>query len=131
MSYSGDQKREYQLNWLRNRKFLVEEKLGGHCVICGSTETLEVDHINWAEKHPSIKGKGFPYSWAWTRIEKELEHCQLLCKACHEEKTFQEKGAYTHGTRSMYKRHQCRCNKCTNWNTLNMRKVRERKRLIR
>lgn len=128
MAYTGDRKREYQLKWVRDRKKKVEDFLGGCCKLCGSVEKLEVDHLTWADKHPDIVGKGFPYTWAWFRIEEELKKCQLLCKICHEEKTFKEKNAFTHGTRSMYAVHKCRCPSCKEWNTLNMQKKRHRQR---
>jgi 5-methylcytosine-specific restriction endonuclease McrA len=93
VGYTGEQKRKYQLAWLAKRRDRGTEILGGKCAICGSTENLEVDHIDPATKDPRIKGNGtggFPWSWSWIWIEAELAKCQALCSDCHQEKSSRE-----------------------------------------
>lgn len=55
---------------------------GKSCVQCGSTENLELDHIDRTTK---IDHK----IWSWTRVKREAEiaKCQVLCHDCHKEKT--------------------------------------------
>lgn len=82
MGYTGDAKREYQRQWVAERRLKGLNLLGGKCVQCGSSEKLEVDH-----KDPSSKISHRIWSWSWQRIEDELSKCQLLCRACHIRKT--------------------------------------------
>jgi hypothetical protein len=75
-------KEQNSKNSVRRKQKLKEEakkKLGGKCIWCGTTENLEFDHIDPAQKQFTISA--FPYSaelW-W----KEVEKCRLLCKSCH------------------------------------------------
>ena len=65
------------------REILIE-KMGGKCVECGCTETLEFDHID-----PSTKS--FNIAAGYTKPKEtllvEVAKCQLLCNKCHIEKT--------------------------------------------
>jgi hypothetical protein len=65
------------------REILIE-KLGGKCVECGCTESLEFDHID-----PSTKS--FNIAAGYTKpkevLLEEVAKCQLLCNKCHIEKT--------------------------------------------
>ena len=72
------------------RKKYGLEKLGGVCVECGETESLDFDHIDPTTKILAI---GKMWSVAWPRFVAELEKCQLLCQECHKIKTKQEKQA--------------------------------------
>ena len=84
MSYiDKDKQRAYQRAWLHNRKrAFYKDKC---CVKCGSKEQLELDHINPAEKVTHRV-------WSWTEAKRNIEiaKCQVLCKACHLEKTLDE-----------------------------------------
>lgn len=55
--------------------------LGGCCAECGSTEDLQIDHVN-----PLLKTIEFsrPHLSGWY---EELENAQLLCYCCHADKT--------------------------------------------
>ena len=99
-----------------NRRKYAIAALGGKCAKCGATDRLEFDHIE-----PSTKL--FKISDVARREDlwlAELAKCQLLCNACHREKTAQEircgvhsvKPAPTHGTHSCYVT-GCRCEPCT------------------
>ena len=61
--------------------------LGGKCVVCGTTEHLEFDHIDPKTKSFDITryvngGKSKHI------FMEELKKCQLLCVECHKKKTF-------------------------------------------
>lgn len=112
MAYVGDEKREYQLRWVSERRDIGYSLLGGKCTFCGSTEKLEVDHINREDKSPLLRsGRRFNWSRSWSFILEELKKCQLLCDACHNNKTSEESKTTTHGL-TMYKKHGCRCPIC-------------------
>ncbi len=67
------------------------EALGGCCVECGSTKSLEIDHINPYHKshRQSILSQGL------SRTMKELDNLQLLCRVCHKLKSdAQRRAAY-------------------------------------
>lgn len=113
MAYIGQQKREYQRMWVRDRRNEYLAKFGSKCRLCDSTDKLEFDHIDSRTK---IDHK--IWSWARHRIETELDKCQLLCAACHIEKTYTIEYADIPkmcGTLQAYKRtrNSCRCNLCS------------------
>ena len=65
------------------REILIE-KLGGKCVECGCTETLEFDHIDPSTKSFNIAAG---YSKPKEVLLEEVAKCQLLCNKCHIEKS--------------------------------------------
>lgn len=89
--------------------------LGGKCVVCGSTEDLEIDHIRRRYKKQEVTSMFLMCTDA--QILKELKKCQLLCHTHHMEKTIRErgqqlvKGKDVHGSISSYR--YCRCPLCT------------------
>ena len=94
----------------RRAKYLAF--LGGKCSLCGSPEQLEFDHLDPKNKHFKIADI---LELNDSRIESEVNKCQLLCKPCHHQKTLdkQEYGKPSaHGTLWRYIRHKCRCPKC-------------------
>ena len=74
----------YQREWAMSRRQRWIDA-NGPCKVCGSNESLEVDHIRPEEKVDHR-------IWTWTRLrrERELKKCQVLCRACHIEKTASE-----------------------------------------
>lgn len=108
MGYKDKEKqREYQRRWVQKRRqdWLDEN---GPCVRCGSTEDLEVDHID-----PDQKISHRIWSWSNSRRNEELEKCQVLCSDCHKKKTRAwHLSNGKHGTRTMYDNHGCRCDDC-------------------
>ena len=74
----------YNLARYNKRKAEAIEILGGACVICGSTEDLQFDHLN-----PSTKKFALGKLWSSTQEHflEELTKCQLLCFGCHQIKT--------------------------------------------
>lgn len=107
----------YMRDYMRARRKARREKfiqlLGGKCVMCGSKENLEFDHLKPKKKEFDISNaKDAPEKI----ILKEVNKCQLLCRPCHMKKTrdkweFGSKPA-KHGSLWRYKRYKCRCKKC-------------------
>lgn len=67
------------------KKKKIVELLGGSCCLCGYNRTnsaLDVHHTDPRKKDPDWGGVR---SWRWSRIEKELVTCVLLCRNCHAE----------------------------------------------
>lgn len=83
MGYTGEQKREYQREWMRKRReeFFSDKS----CVKCNSIDSLELDHIN-----PATKVSHSIWSWSKARRDEELAKCQVLCENCHKEKSATE-----------------------------------------
>lgn len=80
MAYTGDKKREYQREWVaKRRRDWFKDKT---CVRCGSTESLELDHID-----PADKVCHRIWSWSKSRVAVETAKCQVLCNPCHQIKT--------------------------------------------
>lgn len=104
VAYTGDKKREYQREFMRRRRvaYLSDKS----CVVCGSTERLEVDHIV-----PEEKVSHKVWSWAKERREAELAKCQVLCYDHHAEKTREDRKARRKHGRTLYN-HGCRCSVC-------------------
>lgn len=77
-------RRQYVREGKRTRRADWIESQGGRCATCGSTDTLEVDHID-----PSLKEFEIGAVWAYSEEirARELAKCQVLCKACHIKKT--------------------------------------------
>lgn len=73
--------------------------------MCGTTETLEFDHIDSSTKvfviTEKIKSK-------WADLVIELDKCQLLC---HEHHVDKHRTAF-HGSLWMYTNNGCRCDLC-------------------
>jgi 5-methylcytosine-specific restriction endonuclease McrA len=113
MVLTGDTKREYQRNWIAERRAAFFN--GKVCVRCGSTEDLQLDHID-----PAQKVTHNIWSWSQARRDAEIAKCQVLCKACHIVKTIEQMTQvqgitpYRHGTNKMYRR-GCKCGLCKLW----------------
>lgn len=75
--------RGYMLKRYHERRAAAVAKLGGKCVVCGTTEDLDLDHINPVDK-------SFPIGRLWSvkqsTYDAEVEKCQLLCKTHHKQK---------------------------------------------
>lgn len=98
--------RKYQRAWLAGRRatFFSDK----YCVNCGSTDRLELDHID-----PALKLDHKIWAWRAVRQAEEIAKCQVLCNACHKKKTAEYLGRFvTHGMRSMYMLRGCRCESC-------------------
>lgn len=120
MPLFGEAKRKYQREWMAARRKEWIDSRGGCCAACGSTQSLEVDHIDPAKKTMQ------PAS-IWSRnqaaVALELANCQVLCEPCHLLKTFGSVGI-KHGTTTGYKHHKCRCLDCRRANTASVQRQR-------
>jgi 5-methylcytosine-specific restriction endonuclease McrA len=108
----GHQKKQQELRAARRAAWI---EANGPCKRCGSTQELEVDHIDPATKDPRLKGPRAAAVWAWSEENRaaELAKCQVLCSVCHLKKTVDEAGGpRQHGSFGMYTRHACRCEAC-------------------
>ena len=86
--------------------------LGGVCVVCGTTDDLEFDHIDPETKSFTIGSR--IAQTPWSNLKDELDKCQLLCNTHHIDK---HRSINIHGTINGYSHHKCRCDLCkTAWN---------------
>ena len=113
-----EQKRELQR--LKKAKRRSEWFEGKRCFKCGSSDNLELDHID-----PVIKVSHRIWSWSEEKRENELSKCQCLCKECHNEKTQLFRAlSVRHGTTTAYNHYGCRCMSCREVSNVRMRKRR-------
>lgn len=105
MGRDREKLRQYQRNWLAKRRRAWLD-IHGPCVICGSVEDLQIDHID-----PKLKISHNVWSWTEERRDQELAKCQVLCKACHLKKTIEQRPKTDHGKLWMYIK-GCRCDLC-------------------
>lgn len=85
-----EEKRRYQREWLaRRRAEWIDEN--GPCVDCGSTEELQVDHVD-----ADLKVEHRVWSWSAKRREAELAKCVVRCEPCHLKKTLRNQEGVTH-----------------------------------
>ena len=86
-----DQYRSYMNLYMKNRytkrRAEVVTRLGGICKQCGTTDNLELDHVDPTSKFKTIAKLS---SASNVIFEAEITKCQLLCKDCHLEKTITE-----------------------------------------
>lgn len=114
----------YVANRREHRRSTLIEMSGGSCQECGSTDSLEFNHIDRTAKTFGLDKRGMDYKWE--TILEEWRKCELLCQKHHKEKTKKqyENGdmppswnsmkhmPYIHGTMRMYQEKSCRCNDC-------------------
>ncbi len=72
----------YILRW--SKKIRAIRILGGKCVSCGKSD---IRFLEFHHKNPSIKENNLSFlvDGRWSKIEKEIKKCVLLCKNCHSE----------------------------------------------
>lgn len=96
---------EYELSRYKEIRLSAIVFLGGKCIWCGETESLEFDHIDPETKEYNVSTVWSTPAIFWIEIKK----CQLLCPSCHKEKTSLVQ--VVHG-RWRYEKHKCRCDVC-------------------
>jgi hypothetical protein len=112
---SPERNREYLNKRYADQRAAFIEYLGGTCVVCGTTEGLQIDHID-------RKLKSFAVGRLWSveklsQVYQELDKCQLLCGPCHWNKSAKEfsedrTGTFTHGTMYAWMKVKCNCDTC-------------------
>lgn len=97
----------------------------GPCVDCGSSERLEVDHVD-----PATKITHNVWSWTEKRRLAELAKCVVRCHDCHLAKTSRERAAtpIQHGTDGAYTKRKCHCPSCTEAHRVAKRRQRAARR---
>lgn len=125
VGYSNKEKqREYQRQWIAKRRAKYLE--GKSCVVCSSTDSLELDHM-----FPNEKAYNPSALWSMSETNPkriaELSKCQILCAKCHAKKTLKDienrvGPILQHGTAVMYDKHECRCVPCREAATIKRRK---------
>lgn len=111
--------RQYQNEWMRKRRQAYFSDKS--CVVCGSTDRLELDH-----RDPKQKLTHAIWSWSSERREAELTKCQPLCHECHKTKTLEvDRYRAPHGSPSRF-RAGCRCESCRSANNEYQEKYRSR-----
>ena len=129
MASSNSYMKDYMLARYHKRMSEAKNKLGDKCFKCNSIEDLQLDHIN-------PETKNFTVAKLWNSkkevFDLEVSKCQLLCKKCHEEKTFLVMGRVsakiTHGTLSSYR--YCKCGSCKKAKSEYMRSFRKKKKEV-
>lgn len=127
MTSSNEYMREYMKRRYHERRNAAIDILGGKCKRCGTIENLQFDHTDRKKKSADIAKI---WSYAEARWLEEVNKCQLLCRTCHVDKTFESgdipnKKRAAHGSLVMYQRYKCRCDACRE---INNRYSREWKR---
>lgn len=107
-----EEQREYQRQWVAKRRaaYFADKS----CVLCGSIQNLELDHIDPLTKDPKLKSGTSLWSWSRERRENEISKCQVLCQSCHLDKTIREdsiRRPLLHGNAGMAKK-GCKCDLC-------------------
>ena len=105
-------------NKRRYREFVdgLIARLGGECNHCGSSDSLEFDHVDWRTKVFTITTNW--YIKDRVLFESELAKCQLLCASCHKVKTAKDlveqrqEDVFTHGTLYGWMKRKCECDTC-------------------
>ena len=72
---------------LKKHKGQVAEKIVAHfkenpCAKCGETNILKLEFDHLRDKKFNIS-EGITLGFAWKRMEKEINKCQVLCVNCH------------------------------------------------
>lgn len=99
--------REYHKQRYWKIKAEVVGLLGGKCAVCGTTEQLEIDHIDPSTK--TIEVSRFN-SVSRVRLLEEIKLCQLLCSDHHKTKSVEEQSVGHGGGLSGKK--NCKCEPC-------------------
>ena len=92
-------RRAYRRNYYRSRRLEIIGEMGGKCSVCGSTENLQIDHVDAELK---VFNVGSRLDCARKTIESELNKCQLLCQKCHLEKTKVDLGIKLSGDKNAF-----------------------------
>lgn len=121
---------EYMRKRRERRRNQARERLGGRCLICGTTELLEFDHVDPDTKTAEVSSAKM-LDGPLEQLFAEVDKCQLLCRSHHIEKAQlnQEFGGghnrhthRPHGSGMQYAE-RCRCSECKLWKRLYRRNL--------
>lgn len=118
--------RQYQREWIKQRR-VAWLRANGPCARCGSTQDLEVDHVDPTTKDPLLRKGTSLWSWSEERRAVELAKCQVLCGSCHQTKTrLENTRPVVHGRVTTYDKRGCRCDLCRAVKSQHMKERRSR-----
>jgi 5-methylcytosine-specific restriction endonuclease McrA len=81
--YNNSMNTYMKQRWVKRRAAAIAH-LGGKCLVCGTTEGLEFDHVDPTTKIMTVaRAASRSEEFFWNEVNK----CQLLCKAHHLIKT--------------------------------------------
>lgn len=127
MKKNKEEYNEYMRDYMKRRYYKIRAEaynlLGGKCVECGTSENLEIDHIDRTTKTVDISKF---CSMSRVRFLEELKLCQLLCHEHHKQKSAAEQSV-PHGGGLTGKRN-CRCELCAPLKNAYSRELKRRKR---
>jgi hypothetical protein len=103
---------EIRKRYTEKRLQKAKDYLGGVCIVCGTKDQLEFDHIDPNTKVIEITTAIMAKCWSWSRLVDELNKCQLLCKTHHLHKTIASYPKQPCGTYWKYRKYKCRCERC-------------------
>ena len=86
--------RNRKLRSIANRIKLVDYQKTHPCVDCGETDfvVLTFDHVR-GEKVASLS-RLVSRGTSWSRVQSEIDKCEVRCANCHARKTAKERGYY-------------------------------------
>lgn len=78
----------------RNKQLLYDFLLEHPCVHCGESDpiVLEFDHIDSSLKLMTVSRMVSGSTYSWSKIQEEIDKCQVLCANCHRRKTYTQLG---------------------------------------
>lgn len=86
--------KEYYINRNKKRRKNLQEKLLEYltdkgCVDCGEKDpiVLEFDHIDPLKKEASISQMIRHLTQSWSKIQEEIDKCEIRCANCHKRRT--------------------------------------------
>lgn len=102
---------DYMTKRYHERRAYWIDYLGGECVVCGTKENLEFDHIVSSEKEYEIARILSTHSEV--KVQYEMAKCQLLCYEHHLEKSIRDGDIRTvdHG-QGLTGKKNCYCDLC-------------------
>ncbi len=71
--------KKYMAERYARRRAAAVEQLGGKCVVCGTRDWLEFDHVDASQKNHGLNFAGMSEA----KLQAELKKCQLLCHEHH------------------------------------------------
>lgn len=78
----------------RNAQYVWGYLQGKSCAVCGESDpiVLEFDHRNPGQKECSIADAVRERKFSLSRLQTEIDKCDILCANCHRRKTASEIG---------------------------------------
>jgi hypothetical protein len=103
-----ESRRRYALEAYHRRRTALIEKLGGKCVMCGSTEALAFARTDTAPASLRVNQLA---TMCAPKLKKALKHVRLLCGP-HIKTELYRHQQITHGTWYAAYKKKCRCDEC-------------------